>query len=95
MPYIYTKESRLYLAVVVDLFSRRVVGRAISSTFQASSVNGSPAPSLRPEQKRGRRRFEWIGVWYNHKRRHSTIGYISPEEFEYQQQRLEMTRRIA
>jgi transposase InsO family protein len=32
--------------------------------------------------------FEWIEVWYNRKRRHSTLGYISPEAFErnYQQQ---------
>jgi transposase InsO family protein len=23
--------------------------------------------------------FEWIPVWYNRKRRHSTLGYLSPE----------------
>jgi transposase InsO family protein len=26
--------------------------------------------------------FEYIEVWYNRKRRHSTLGYVSPEEFE-------------
>ncbi len=26
--------------------------------------------------------FEYIQVWYNRKRRHSTLGYLSPEEFE-------------
>jgi transposase InsO family protein len=26
--------------------------------------------------------FEYIQVWYNRKRTHSTLGYISPEEFE-------------
>jgi len=26
--------------------------------------------------------FEYIEVWYSRKRRHSTIGYVSPEEFE-------------
>lgn len=29
--------------------------------------------------------FEWIVVWYNRKRRHSSLGYISPEAFEAQQ----------
>ena len=26
--------------------------------------------------------FEYIEVFYNRKRRHSTIGYLSPEEYE-------------
>ena len=32
--------------------------------------------------------FEWIETWYNRKRRHSSLGYLSPEVFEknYQQQ---------
>lgn len=32
--------------------------------------------------------FEWIEVWYNRKRRHSSSGYVSPETFErrYQHQ---------
>ena len=34
--------------------------------------------------------FRYIEVWYNRKRRHSSLGYVSPEQFEqqYQQQRL-------
>jgi transposase InsO family protein len=28
--------------------------------------------------------FEWIVVWYNRKRRHSSLGYVSPETFEAQ-----------
>ncbi|MFC5283149.1 IS3 family transposase, partial [Pedobacter alpinus] len=25
--------------------------------------------------------FEYIEVWYNRKRRHSTLGYLTPQEF--------------
>jgi transposase InsO family protein len=30
--------------------------------------------------------FRWIEVWYNRERRHSTLGYLSPEAFERQYQ---------
>ena len=30
--------------------------------------------------------FEYIEVWYNRKRRHSTLGYLSPEAFERKHQ---------
>lgn len=30
--------------------------------------------------------FRYIETWYNRKRRHSTLGYISPAEYEVQQQ---------
>jgi putative transposase len=26
--------------------------------------------------------FEYIEVWYNRQRRHATLGYLSPEQFE-------------
>ena len=26
--------------------------------------------------------FDYIEIWYNQKRRHSTFGYVSPEEYE-------------
>jgi len=28
--------------------------------------------------------FEWIEVFYNRQRRHSALGYVSPEQFELQ-----------
>ena len=30
--------------------------------------------------------FEYIQVWYNRKRRHSALGYQSPEQYEHQGQ---------
>ena len=29
--------------------------------------------------------FEYIEIWYNRQRRHSTLGYVSPEQFEKNQ----------
>jgi len=26
--------------------------------------------------------FDYIEIWYNRQRRHSTLGYLSPETFE-------------
>ncbi len=28
--------------------------------------------------------FRYIEIWYNRKRRHSTLGYVSPAEYEAQ-----------
>ena len=36
--------------------------------------------------------FDYIERFYNPKRRHSTIGYLSPMEFE---QRLDLLRRVS
>jgi putative transposase len=146
--YLWTKEGWLYLAVVLDLFSRRVVGWSTGQTLERSLVlaaldsalsSRKPAVGLLCHSDRGsqyasddyqtrlkqagvlcsmsrkgncwdnaptesffaslkRERvyrttfatrqearsavFEWIEVFYNRKRRHSTLGYLSPEQFE-------------
>ena len=146
--YIRTREGWLYLAVVIDLFSRQVVGWAAESTADRSLVMAALAQALqtrRPEaglllhsdrgcqyasgdyqaelarwsivcsmsrkgncwdnapaesffgslktemvsQPRFRTRseaqaalFEYIEVWYNRKRLHSTLGYVSPVTYE-------------
>ena len=150
--YVYTREGWLYLAVVLDLFSRRVVGWAMADNLDRSLVldalqmaltSRKPAAGLLCHSDRGSQYasgdyqealkkagalcsmsrkgncydnaptesffaslkrelvyrtafatreearaalFEWIAVWYNRKRRHSTVGYVSPEEFEQQNQ---------
>jgi putative transposase len=148
MTYIWTNEGWLYLAVVMDLFSRRIVGWSTAPTLaqplvlQALSMalqSRRPAAGLLHHSDRGsqyashdyqeqlrrfgikcsmsrkgncwdnavvesffatlkteliRKRtyrlradakadiFEYIEVWYNRQRRHSTLGYLSPAEFE-------------
>ena len=148
--YIWTAEGWLYAAVVIDLFSRRVVGWSMSATMTAQLVTdalimaiwrrGKPDAllhhsdqgsqytseqfqrlmtdhgvtcsmsragnvwdnaamesffsSLKTEKtarKTYRTReeakadvFDYIERFYNPKRRHSTLGYLSPMEFEKQ-----------
>jgi putative transposase len=147
--YVWTAEGWLYLAVVLDLFSRRIVGWATSdrlteqlalSALEQALVQRRPKPGLLHHSDRGSqyssrmyrqelavrgiavsmsRRgncwdnapaesffsslktelfagepvpptrdaarqalFEYIEVFYNRKRRHSTLGYMSPVRFE-------------
>ena len=148
--YVWTAEGWLYVAAVVDLFSRRVVGWSMSATMAAQLVTdalvmaiwrrGKPDALLhhsdrgsqytseqfqrliadhgvtcsmsrsgnvwdnaamesffsslkteRTARKMYRTRdearadvFDYIERFYNPKRRHSTIGYMSPMEFERQ-----------
>ncbi len=148
--YVWTAEGWLYVAVVIDLFSRRVVGWSMSATMVAQLVTdalvmaiwrrGKPDALLhhsdqgsqytseqfqrlmadhgvtcsmsrsgnvwdnaamesffsslkteRTARKTYRTRddakadvFDYIERFYNARRRHSTIGYLSPVEFEEQ-----------
>lgn len=146
--YIWTREGWLYLAVLMDLFSRMIVGWALRERLTAAlaiealemgldrrqppdnllhhSDRGSQYASeayqkllksrgIRPSMSRSgdcwdnaameslfgtikgelihqadyatRREaraevFEYIEVFYNRQRRHSSLGYVSPAEFE-------------
>jgi transposase InsO family protein len=93
------------LAVVIDLFSRRVVGWSLAPSlhkviawitrhrsaalhagggeFLCDLEEGVDSPERFETRKEARLSvFEWIEVWYNRKRRHSSLGYLSPMEFE-------------
>jgi len=155
--YIPTREGWLYLAIVIDLFSRKVVGHAMSADLKAGLAiealtqalqrrvpsSGSwveqgllfhsdrgvqyatpgggvfravlAAHGIEPSMSRTgncydnavaesffatlkrelagdeafadraqarRAIFEWIEVFYNRQRRHSSLGYVSPAQFE-------------
>jgi len=144
--YVWTSEGWLYLAVVLDLFSRRVVGWSMSECIDRHLVlaaldmalAGRVAPALyhsdrgsqyasedyrarlaergitcsmsrkgncwdnavvesffsslkmelihtrsfRTRQEAKLALFEYIEVFYNRKRRHSSLGYLSPAEYE-------------
>jgi transposase InsO family protein len=145
--YIATREGWLYLAAVVDIYSRRVVGWAMDKHMETSLVESAlsmaaarrrPCSGILHHTDRGSQYashdyqqllsahhmevsmsrkgdcydnalmesffstlkaecatgvyasrsearqsiFEYIEVWYNRKRRHSAIGYVSPEAFE-------------
>ena len=148
LTYLFTEEGWLYLSVVIDLFSRKIIGWSMSDDLKASGVaealkmalarrkphagllhhsdrgvqyacelyrelldehgitvsmsrpgncyDNAPAESffgtLKSElvhrahyRTRAEARasvFEWIECWYNRRRRHSSLGYLSPEQFE-------------
>ena len=149
LTYVRTGEGWLYLWVVIDLFSRRIVGWSMSDHTRAEAAAAALTMALqrrRPRpgtllhhsdrgvqyacqayrdllaahgiacsmSRRGncydnavaesffgtfkselverehyvtreqarRSIFEWIECWYNRRRRHSSLGYLSPEAFE-------------
>ena len=148
--YIWTSQGWLYLAIVMDLFSRKIVGwsmlehlrsELVSEALQMAIARRRPGDGLLHHSDRGvqyacrdyqrllkehritcsmsrigdcydnavtenffatlktehvhhehyRTRaeatasvFEWIEVFYNRQRRHSSLGYLSPEAFEAQ-----------
>jgi putative transposase len=153
--YCATLEGWLYIAVVLDLFSRQVVGLAMSDTLQTTVVmqvleqaimRKQPKPGLTHHSDKGCQYtstnfqallaekgitcsmsgtgccfdnaamesffhtlkteqvyfnryltregakadiFEYVEVFYNQQRRHSTLGYVTPLDYEkryYQQQ---------
>ena len=154
LTYIPTSEGWLFLAVVLDLFSRKIVGWSMSESLEArvvldalemarssrnptagllhhsdrgvqysavahrsalecfgaissmsrkgncwdnavaESLFGTLKCELDLEQAIGSRAetraiiFEWIEVWYNRERRHSSLGFLAPTVFEERHQTL-------
>lgn len=103
--YVWTAEGWLFVAVVLDLYSRRVVGWSMQPTMTAQLVmdallmaifrRGRPKAVLHHSDQGSQytsedfqRLLESHGIICsipqgdNPKRRHSTIGYLSPVQFE-------------
>lgn len=156
--YIRTREGWLYLAVIIDLYSRRVVGWSMSTSLKTSIVlmalsaairNRRPSEGLIHHSDRGvqyasemfqnalvragikcsmsrkgncwdnavsesffstikremihpngifdsiaearSKVFRYIETWYNNRRKHSSLGYLSPAEFELENENLSLT----
>lgn len=91
---IKTHEGWLYLATVMDLFSRRIVGRAMQNSLHAELNAVAESFYELIKRERMRRRiyvtraaarsdvFDYIEMFYNPKRRHGSAGDVSPVEFE-------------
>jgi transposase InsO family protein len=90
LTYVATAEGWLYLCVVIDLRVRQSMSRkgdcwdnavaeALCKTLK-SELTGYRAYRSRAEARRAI--FEYIERFYNRLRLHSTIGYVSPSEFE-------------
>lgn len=151
--YVPTREGWLYLAVILDLASRRVVGWAVRTRLDQELALGALRMALRHRGARGgmhhsdrgvqyasaayrellreagftqsmsrtgdcwdnavvesffatltkellmdglfdsraianRELFEFIEIWYNRQRRHSSLGYRSPVQYEEQLRRV-------
>lgn len=55
------------------------VAESFFHSFKIEAVYGEQFRT-REEARRGI--FDWLEGFYNNKRRHSTLGYVSPAEFE-------------
>ena len=103
LTYLWTAEGWLYVAVVLTLFSRRVVGWSMQASMTAQLVTNagnvwdnavmerffSTLKTERTARKHYATRdaaradvFDFLARFYNPIRRHSTLGYLSPMEFE-------------
>jgi len=56
------------------------VAESFFATFKSELVEQVPRYQTRHEARASI--FEWIECWYNRRRRHSSLDYLSPEAFE-------------
>lgn len=80
--YLMTSEGWLYLAVIIDLYSRSVIDCSISNRMTSMKVETVQYESIMNRATMRQYIFEYIEIVYNKKRRCSALGYLSPERFE-------------
>lgn len=74
-----TSEGWLYLAVIIDLYSRTVIGWSMSNRMTAQLACDALTMDWEIMKQTV---FEYTEVDYNQTRRHSSLDYLSPENFE-------------
>ena len=55
------------------------VAESFFATYKKELIHTRPWPSLKHLKKAT---FDWIETYYNRRRRHSTLGYLTPQEYE-------------
>lgn len=55
------------------------VSESFFATYKKELIHTRPWPDLKAVKKHT---FQWIEQYYNRKRRHSTLGYLTPHEYE-------------
>lgn len=82
--YIWTAQGWLYLTVILDLHSRRVVGCGVSNRMKKDlSIQKLILPKSWPARRQAKAAiFQYINGFYYARRCHSYLGHISPLAFE-------------
>jgi putative transposase len=55
------------------------VSESFFATYKKELIHTRPWPSLKMLTKET---FSWVEEYYNRTRRHSTLGYLTPAEYE-------------
>ena len=81
--YVKTWTGWAYVATVIDLYSRRIIGHAVAesvfATYKKELIHTRPWPNIAALRTAT---VEWIEAYYNTTRRHSYLGYLTPREIE-------------
>lgn len=93
--YVQVGAAWLYLVCVLDIRSRRVLGYSMAPHMRADLVIDAlqAAVATRGGDVTGVI-FQWL-TYYNARRRHSALGYLSPMEFEQQHHKTERLQPAA
>lgn len=68
------------------------VAESFFATYKKELVHTSPWPDLKSVRTAA---FEWIETYDNRARRHSTLGYLTPEEYELGYRTLDQIHELA
>ncbi len=77
--------SRLRLAGIIASMSRRgncYDNAHVESFFHSLKTELVYRKNFKTREEAKQAIFEWIETWYNRERRHSSLGYMSPVEYE-------------